>query len=181
MKATDLLKDEHRLIERALAALATANAQLEQGDPVRPGLFLGMVEFLEGFVHSFHYRREEGVLFTAMERAGATRTTGPLGAAMLEHETSRTSARAIRSCAERWEAGDDSARDDLADETRRLVSMLKQHIAREDQLIFPMAEDMIPQRDHFQLLDDLMQLEPEGQGQEFFEALVAALEGELGH
>jgi hemerythrin-like domain-containing protein len=181
MRATDLLRDDHQLIERALAALAMATVQLEQGDAVRPGLFLGVVEFLGGFIHGMHYRRDEGVFFAAMERAGAPRTTGPLGVAIREHETSRVAARAIRTAAERWERGDETARKDLADEARRYVSLLKQHIAREDQLIFPMAEDMIPEEDHFQLLDDLVQLEADGRDKEFFGALVAALEEEVGH
>jgi hemerythrin-like domain-containing protein len=59
--------------------------------------------------------------------------------------------------------------------------VLKQHIAREDQLLFPMAQDMIPAEDHFQLLDDLVQPDTTDRGQEFFEALVAALEEEVTH
>lgn len=181
MKATDLLRDDHQLIERMLAALAMATVQLEQGAPVRPGFFLGVVEFFEGFVHGVHYRREEGVFFPAMERAGAPRTAGPLAVAIREHEKSRGTARGMRSAAERWDEGDESARQQLAEEARRTVALLKQHIAREDQLLFPMAEDMIPERDHFQLLDGLMQLETGGRGQDFFGALVAALEEEVGH
>jgi hemerythrin-like domain-containing protein len=181
MEATDLLKQDHQFIERALAALATGTVQLEQGSPVRPGFFLGVVEFLEGFVHTLHYRREEDVLYAAMERAGASRTTGPIGSAIREHEASRSAARAVRSAVERWEGGDESAQRDLAEEARRYVSLLKQHIAREDQLLFPMAEDMIPKEHHFQLLDDLAQLDVDGRGQEFFGALVAALEEEVGH
>jgi len=180
MKATDLLRDDHQLIERMLAALAMATVQLEQGDSVRPGFFLGVVEFFEGFVHGLHYRREEGVLFAAMERAGAPRTAGPIGVAIREHGASRVATRTMRSAAERWQGGDESTRHDLADEARRYVSLLKQHIAREDQLLFPMAEDMIPESDHFQLLDGLMQLETGDRGKDFFGALVAALEGEAG-
>jgi hemerythrin-like domain-containing protein len=182
MKATDLLRDDHRLIERTLAALAMATVQLEQSAPVRPGFFLGVVEFFEGFVHGVHYRREEGVFFPAMERAGAPRTAGPLAVAIREHEESRGIARAMRSAAERWGAGDESARQQLAEDARRYVSLLKQHIAREDQLLFPMAEDMIPGEDHFQLVDDLTQPATDsGGGQDFFVALVAALEKEVGH
>jgi hemerythrin-like domain-containing protein len=181
MKATDLLQDDHHLIERALATLATATTQLERGAPCRPGFFLGVVEFLEGFVHALHYQREENVLFVAMERRGASRTAGPLALAIREHQTSRAAARTIRMAAERWEGGDESARDDLANECRQLVSVLKQHIAREDQLLFPMAQDMIPAEDHFQLLDDLVQPDTTDRGQEFFEALVAALEEEVTH
>ena len=181
MKAIDLLKDDHQIIERALATLAAATVQLEGENAVRPGLFLSVVEFLEGFVHGIHFRREEGVLYAAMERAGAPRTAGPVGAAIREHETSRVAARSIRSAAERWEAGEESARQELADEARRYVSLLKQHLAREDQLLFPMADDMIPEADHFQLLDDLSQMDVNGRGQEFFEALAAALEEEVSH
>ena len=155
---------------------------VENGAPFGPGeRTLGVVEFFEGFVHGLHYRREEGILFAAMEQAGAPRTAGPIGAAIREHEASRVAARTMRAAAERWEAGDASACDDLAGEARRYVSLLKQHIAREDQLLFPMAEDMIPREDHFQLVDDLTQLATDsGGGQDFFVALVAALEAEAG-
>ena len=184
MKATDFLMDDHRLIERALAALATATVQLEQEVAVRPGFFVGVVEFLDGFVHSQHFRREEGLFFSAMERAGAPRTAGPVAVAIREHEESRTATRVMRSAAERWEAGDKAARQDLAEDARRYVSLVKQHIAREDQLIFPMAEDMVSQEDDTQMFESFDQPGVDGgagMGQEFYRALVAALEEEVGH
>src|SRR5450756_440878 len=65
MKATEVLMQEHRVIERVLDALETAANHLDRGHPVRPGLFLEAADFIAGFADGCHHRKEEGVLFGA--------------------------------------------------------------------------------------------------------------------
>ena len=63
IKATDILKNDHRVIERVLGALEMGSARLRSGHPVRPGFFLDAADFIRGFADGWHHCKEERVLF----------------------------------------------------------------------------------------------------------------------
>jgi hemerythrin-like domain-containing protein len=70
MKATEILMEEHRVIEGVLKTLETAAQYLEMGLPVRPGLFLEAADFVRGFADGCHHKKEEQVLFKSMALYG---------------------------------------------------------------------------------------------------------------
>ncbi|MGE5602975.1 MAG: hemerythrin domain-containing protein, partial [Nitrososphaerales archaeon] len=65
MQATDILMEEHRVIERVLTSLERAAVRLDNGEAVRPGFFVDAADFVKGFADGCHHKKEEGVLFTA--------------------------------------------------------------------------------------------------------------------
>lgn len=78
MKATQVLMEEHRVIERVLNSLQAGADRLECGQPVRPEFFLDAADFIKGFADGCHHKKEEGVLFIKMEQAGMPAQGGPL-------------------------------------------------------------------------------------------------------
>ena len=70
MKASEILMQEHRLIERVLDALEIAAGHLERSHAVAPAFFLEAADFIAGFADGCHHRKEEGVLFGAMIESG---------------------------------------------------------------------------------------------------------------
>ena len=75
-KPTEILSDEHRVIERVLNALDRLTAV-----PVNPSLeqWRKALEFLRNFADQCHHFKEEKVLFPAMEEHGIPREGGPIG------------------------------------------------------------------------------------------------------
>jgi hemerythrin-like domain-containing protein len=67
MKATNVLSEEHRVIERVLNTLEAGAGKLESGQAVRPEFFLSATDFIKGFADGCHHMKEEGVLFKRME------------------------------------------------------------------------------------------------------------------
>ena len=65
MNATEILMDEHRVIERVLDALESAANLATQGGQIRPGFFIDASDFIKGFADGCHHMKEEGVLFKA--------------------------------------------------------------------------------------------------------------------
>lgn len=181
MRATDVLMQEHRLIERVLDALERAASHLERSHPVRPAFFLDAADFIAGFADGCHHRKEEGVLFGAMIDSGVPREGGAIAMLLDEHEQGRAFNRAMRDGAKRLEGGDRTASRQVTSAVRGYVALLRDHIAKEDEMIFPMADDMIaPER-----LEDVMrgfeQIERQDAGagaHERFLALAARLEQE---
>jgi len=136
--------EEHRVIERVLTALETAAQQLDEGGSVRAGFFLEAAEFIRGFADGRHHAKEEHVLFTVMAGSGVEVQGGPIGVMLDEHEQARTYTRAMSEAAAKLEAGDDSARKAVVRSAQNYCSLLREHITKEDSILFPLADNVIP-------------------------------------
>lgn len=164
MKPIDVLMQEHRVIESALDALETAANRLEHGESVRPQFFIDAAEFIRDFADGCHHRKEEGVLFGAMVEAGAPAAGGAIEMMLEEHEEGRRYTRAMRDAALRLERGDSAARTDIIANAKRYVALLRDHITKEDEMLFPMAAEMIPASRDGELLERFEQVEAEDSG-----------------
>jgi len=186
MKATDILMSEHRVIERVIATLETAANRLQAGQEVRPGFFMDATDFIKGFADGCHHRKEEGVLFKALQANGMPAGQGPIAVMLSEHEQGRKFTRAMRASAEQLQAGDPSARAtlvaSLTANARGYAALLRQHIQKEDQVLFPMAGRIIPVEKQEQVVEDFEKVEHEETGagvHEKYLALAEALENEM--
>jgi hemerythrin-like domain-containing protein len=183
MQATQILMDEHRVIERVIASLEAATNDLAQGKAVRPGFYLDAADFIKGFADGCHHKKEEGVLFTAMAAAGMPTQTGPIAVMLAEHEQGRAYTRGMRQATERLQAGDQSARADVVRNARGYAGLLRQHICKEDGVLFPMADQVIPLAAQEQVAVDFERVEHEETGEgvhEKYLALAEALQREAG-
>jgi len=138
----EVLMQEHRLIERVLNALEKT---LDSSESVPPP-----VEFLEqaaGFFRNFadacHHFKEEQVLFPELERRGIPREGGPVGVMLTEHELGRA---LVRTAAERLgeaRKGDTAALEEAAGNLRQFIQLLRDHIFKEDNVLFQMARQVL--------------------------------------
>ena len=183
MKATEILMSEHRVIERVLTVLDEAADHLESGKALRVGLFIEAASFISGFADGCHHRKEEGVLFTTMARYGIPVEGGPIGAMLSDHEQARLFTKGMRESAQKVESGESSALRMLIQNARGYASLLRQHIQKEDNILFPMANRFIPVAEHDKVFDGFEHVEHEETGEgvhEKYLALADALEREMG-
>ncbi len=181
MQATDILMSEHRVIERVIASLEAQAGRLAAGEAARPGFFLDAADFIKGFADGCHHRKEEGVLFEAIVGAGLPREVGPIGVMLSEHEQGRAFTRGMRAAAERLAAGDASAAREVIANARGYAALLRQHIQKEDGILFPMAAQVIPSPQHAGVVEAFEHVEHEETGEgvhEKYLALAEALERE---
>jgi hemerythrin-like domain-containing protein len=181
MQATDILMEEHRVIERVLSSLERAAVRLDNGEAIRPGFFIDAADFIKGFADGCHHKKEEGVIFTALVEAGMPKEVGPVAVMLIEHDQGRAYTRGTRMAAERLQAGDASARADVVKNALGYVDLLRQHIGKENEILFPMAAQMIPQAEQAGLVDRFETIEHEETGEgvhEKYLALANALEKE---
>jgi hemerythrin-like domain-containing protein len=172
MTALEHLMAEHRLIEGALDALESAG-------PVPGRFYLDAVEFIRGFADRAHHRKEEGVLFKAMARHGFPEDQGPVGMMLAEHEEARQITHALEEAARRLDAGEGAAREEAVRHAQAYASLLRQHIEKEDQILYAMAEHAIPPDELEAMAEEFAaidrdELGPDGRGR--YESLAAALQ-----
>jgi hemerythrin-like domain-containing protein len=181
MKATQILMDEHRVIERVLTALQVSATRVSKGDEVRPAFFINAALFIKNFADGCHHRKEEGILFVAMNAVGVSSEGGPLAVMLAEHEQGRLFTREMRDAAEKWEAGDQSAQGAVVQDALGYVALLRQHIYKEDNILFPMADRVIPPEQQEKVASDFERVEQEEIGvgvHEKYLALAEVLEKE---
>jgi hemerythrin-like domain-containing protein len=176
MKATQVLMDEHRVIERMISILVKASDGIEAGENIPPSLFLDAADFIRGFADGCHHRKEEGVLFKAMQSAGVPVNAGPIAVMLMEHDLGRTHARGILSGAQKMAGGENSGKAELLQSARNYAQLLTQHIQKEDSILFPMADRVIPLSLHDQVFEDFEKVEHEETGEGIHEKYLELLD-----
>jgi hemerythrin-like domain-containing protein len=176
MEATKNLMDEHRVIERVLAAMEKAVEALGTGRSIKPEFFLAVADFNKGFADGCHHVKEEKVLFEAMVKAGVPKAGGPVGMMLLEHEQGRALVRAICAGVEKWQSGDNEGRSEVIKATNGYIDLLRAHIYKEDKILFPLADDAILWDAQEQIAKDLERIEREETGEGVHEKYLALVE-----
>jgi hemerythrin-like domain-containing protein len=124
-KATEILGDEHRVIERVLAVLQKLATR-----PVENSLdcWRKALDFFSRFADQCHHLKEEKILFPAMEEHGIPRDGGPIGMMLIEHEEGRGYVRTMMAALTLAEARNEAAKDTLLDNARAYLRLLREHI-----------------------------------------------------
>lgn len=172
---------EHTVIERVITTLEGAVQASAEGKTVRPEFFIGAADFVRGFADGCHHRKEENVLFKAMGQNGVPVLGGPIGVMLNEHEQGRRFTRAMRSGAEKWINGQEAGRQEALQAAGQYAALLHQHILKENNILFPMANQAIPLANQEQVAEDFERVEHEETGagvHEKYLALAESLEAE---
>ena len=178
-RATDILMEEHRGIERMLDVVDRAAARVERGELVPPRLFADAAVFFRSFADRCHHRKEENHVFARMAQRGIPVEGGPLGVMFAEHDQGRAYVRIMREEGEKYAEGRLTNPDLLIDAVRGYVHLLRQHITKEDRILYPMGNQVLTPEDQEQLLEDCERVEREEMGEgehERFHAMIEELE-----
>ncbi|OIO55053.1 MAG: hypothetical protein COX57_01875 [Alphaproteobacteria bacterium CG_4_10_14_0_2_um_filter_63_37] len=143
MKLTELLRQEHRTIERMLNVLDHWCVAIRGGEPVDGQAALRGVGWLVEYADHWHHHKEEQLLFSAMEAAGVPREGGPLGVMLFEHDNGRKYLEAMGAAAQQIAAGERGGGEAFCRAVRQYTFLIGQHILKEDRVLYPMAEARI--------------------------------------
>lgn len=164
MTPTEQLRDEHSGIKVMLNILEKICDRMEKGGEADPEQLDRILEFLRVFVDKCHHAKEEDLLFPEMERAGIPREGGPIGVMLSEHRMGRENIRGMGESAERYKGGDRAASAQFVRNARSYIELLRQHIDKEDNILYPMAEARIPEKRQQVLLEEFEKVEEERVG-----------------
>lgn len=134
---TEELSNEHQIILKVIDLILSESKKVESGEKPNYDFFREAIDFIKNYADRFHHAKEEDVLFKAMCENEENMHCNPVGQMLYEHDSGR-----------HFVAGMESA---LAeDNTVELVSnainycrLLTDHIYKEDNILYPMAEQGI--------------------------------------
>ena len=139
---TDELRQEHEIVLVVVAAMEREVAAVRAGEPVDAAAVAQMVDLTRNFTDGCHHAKEEKILFPLMEEKSPG-AGGPVSVMLAEHETGRGFVRAIAdSLPDVAVAGvvGDAARIVVADNLALYSELLRMHIHKENEVLFPLAE-----------------------------------------
>jgi hemerythrin-like domain-containing protein len=138
-KPIEVLMGEHRLIEQALGSLETYAAEIRAGELPRRALIGEYAAFFRGFADTCHHGKEEDILFERLVERGFPRQAGPLAVMYFEHEQGRAHVKALLDLAAAPGKPGERERQLLLEHAEAYVPLLRQHILKEDRVLYPMA------------------------------------------
>jgi hemerythrin-like domain-containing protein len=157
MKCVERLMAEHELIERGLSLLEKAVVKIEAGQSLPDGFSAWATRFFQQFADQCHHAKEEDVFFPVLKQRGIPEQGGPIGVMLHEHVLGRDCVGRMR---EASQAQPFDARK-FADAAKQYIPLLRQHIFKENNVLFRMAERVMSDADDADVTGRFSQVEQE--------------------
>lgn len=174
--ATEILRDEHDAILRMLDATEEVIQRLGRREQVEPQILSQLLEFFRLFADRCHHGKEEDLLFPLLEKKGMPRGGGPIGVMLAEHDMGRGLVRQMAETSAAYAAGDLDAAAKWATAAVQYAELLREHIAKENEVLFVMAERILSHAEQMELAKAFEEAEVEKMGAGTHERLHAMMD-----
>ena len=175
MRPTEQLKEEHEAIKLMLSILDKILNKLQTAQTLNTEHFSKVLEFLRGFADKCHHGKEEDLFFPALEEAGIPKEGGPIGVMLKEHTFGRGFIKGMAEAFDEFQKGDKKAAATIIENGRNYILLLTQHIYKENNVLFPMADNFLSEDQQEKLEKAFEKLEAErigpGKHEEFHKLL----------
>lgn len=161
MRPTDILMNEHRIIEQVLDCLDKLLEQCAAGQKLDTKSAKQAIEFFRGFTDRCHHGKEEAQLFPVMQANGFTGDCSPVVVMLREHELGRLYVQGMDATIESAATGDSESMEWFVQHGQSYVKLLREHIHKEDTCLFPAANHRLTENDQKQLLVAFEKVEAE--------------------
>ena len=141
-KPIHMLTHEHHYILKVVNALDVLGPDLASGKAMDVSLFRQIIAFMRDFADSCHHAKEEDLLFPAMIELGIPESGCPIGGLKAEHTQGRKLVNLLEKGVDLYDTEPDRAREITVEAIRGIVKLYPNHIWKEDEMVFPMAEKL---------------------------------------
>jgi len=145
INVTSVMVAEHQLILRMIALVEHNTEQMEQGRFRDWQFFLDAIDFIRNYADRFHHAKEEDVLFVELIKNGMPEKNSPIEAMHMEHDQGRAFIRGLEVAAQKAMDGETGQLRVISANARGYASLLRGHIDKEDNILYPLAERVLPE------------------------------------
>ena len=174
---------EHRLIERLIGLMGQELKRIKDNVAVEPEfafvdpVFIDTaVDFIRTYADRCHHGKEEELLFPRLTERGMPTHSGPIQVMLAEHDEGRTLIRRMKETAEAYARENREAGKEWSLAAHAYVSLLREHILKENEILFVMAERLLSEEDQNELSAAFEDVEKEKLGAGEHERLHALME-----
>ncbi len=152
-RATQILEDEHHLIQQVVGAMAALADRVTGGEGVDREMLVNVAEFMGVFVEKCHHEKEEQHLFPLLAAKGVPVAGCPIGMLSHEHQSAAKLSADLAAAVEGYLKDPAGTGPSLATVLRSVVSLMPTHIWKEDYLLFPMTDKILNDREQEGLVE----------------------------
>ena len=164
MTPTEILKHEHDVILLVLEAVEREARAIRHAGCADAERVEKMLDFIRNFADRCHHAKEEKLLFVRIQQRGIPRDGGPIGTMLAEHEAGRAHVRAVAEGLPKAAQGDPQAAQAVVDNLMGYVRLLRAHIDKENNVLYPMGDRVLTEEDQCSLAAAFAQVETEEMG-----------------
>jgi hemerythrin-like domain-containing protein len=172
-RATEILMAEHEVILNVLDCLQKLADDSSRAETFDVRSAKDILEFFGAFADKCHHGKEEGALFPMLFQKGLPRHVGPVAVMLSEHEEGRAEIAGMRAAIAALEQGHSEGVQRFVGHARAYVELLRDHIAKENTVLFPMADGMLNPAEQSEVLDRFATVESKDLGPGTHERYVA--------
>jgi hemerythrin-like domain-containing protein len=164
MFATDVLRKEHDVILKMLDATDAVGRRLVLSEKVSPDTLNGLLEFFRLFADRCHHGKEEDFLFPLLEKKGIPRGGGPIGVMLSEHGRGRELIHEMELASSQFQDSPGVSGRRWAQAAVEYTNLLREHIAKENDVLFQMAESLLTNEEQERLAQEFERMEIQKMG-----------------
>jgi hemerythrin-like domain-containing protein len=112
-----------------------------------------VVFLIRNYADGFHHEKEEKILFPALEDKGFSSRQGPVAVMLSEHVQGRNFVKEMEKFIDLYKKNDLQALEQVFVNMTGYVNLLRNHISKENNILFRMADRVLSEEDHKTLLD----------------------------
>lgn len=165
MKPTQILSNEHRVIEVVLDCLEQQIMRTRKSRVLGRKTAEQFIDFIRTFADGCHHGKEENHLFSTLVSKGLSREAGPVAVMLQEHDLGRSFVAQMSTNLSAAVDGDEAALGQFLLNAEHYVQLLRAHIVKEDEILFPLADRMLSDADFTQMTADFDRVESHHMGE----------------
>jgi hemerythrin-like domain-containing protein len=137
------MMQEHELIVAVLASLQAMSEELSAGGEVARQDIASFGRFFRDFADKCHHGKEEDRLFVKMVEAGFSEESGPIAVMLAEHDAGRQEVRGLLAVGAGSGPLSTQEQARVVEYASQFVPLLYAHIQKENNVLYPMAQNSI--------------------------------------
>jgi hemerythrin-like domain-containing protein len=154
-KATGNLEIDHEYILRLIGVME----KMVQVKSKNTDHFDKVVHVIKKYADGIHHAKEETLLFPLMAENGFSMKQGPLAVMLFDHNEGRAYVKGMVESITKYKEGNESALSKIYDNMLGYSDLLRNHIAKENNMLFRMADNALSENDHQNLLMEFEKVE----------------------
>jgi len=153
-ETTKILSDEHENILKVVDVLS-AKCDNSFGKEIDKKFFLDVVDFIRSYADKFHHAKEEDILFKEFCKSAEDGKIhcNPVEQMLYEHDIGRGFVKQIE------EGVKENNSKKIIEGARGYASLIREHIFKEDNILYPMADEGLDEKTKKKMLEQFQEIE----------------------
>ena len=152
---TKILSDEHKNILTVIDVLENEAEALKNGKELDNDFLKKAVDFIRNYADKFHHAKEEEILFKELCKDSTQENMhcNPVGQMLIEHDLGREHVKGME------QGLKENNKKKVIEHILGYASLLKEHIFKEDNILYPMADGVLSEKVKKILLEESNKVE----------------------